>query len=97
MTLLRHKKNNTPFGTGDLSGITEVFFDWMTKLNSRKQGTIMKSLFLSQITITKEQVQNKILQSGSCMSNKDWAVVAIELDLYDIPHSWFIIREAYLR
>lgn len=98
MNFLRDKISDTSFDTGDLSGITESFYNWMTKLNNRKQGTTMKSFFLSQITITKEQVQEeKMLQHGSPMSSNDWKKVAIDLKVGDVPHSWFIIRETYLR
>jgi len=99
MNFLRDKiDNDVAFDTGELSGITEAFYYWMTKLNNRKQGTTMKSFFLSQITITKEQVQEKMLQLGSPRSCDEWKVVAQELNVgVDIPHSWFIIRETYLR
>lgn len=98
MNFLRDKIDNAvAFDTGELAGITEAFYNWMNKLNTRKQGTSMKSFFLSQITITKEQVQETLLQFGSPRSCDEWKIVAQELNVGDIPHSWFIIREIYLR
>jgi hypothetical protein len=47
--------------------------------------------------ITKEQVQEKILQLGSPINCDEWKIVAQDLNVGDIPHSWFIIRETYLR
>jgi len=38
-----------------------------------------------------------MLEAESPMSAKDWKEVALSLNFNDIPHSWFIIRETYLR
>jgi hypothetical protein len=81
-------------------GISSAFHEWLLHLNHRKQGTIIKSFYLSQITIKKEQIESAIstsLCSGSSLTTNEWKRIASHLNFDAIPHSWFILREEYIR
>lgn len=60
----------------------------------------MKSFFLFQLSIQQERVA-KLIQDHSFipagMTRKEWAVIATALGHENVPHSWYIIREEYLR
>jgi hypothetical protein len=81
-------------------GITARFHDWLSKINQRKQGTIIKSIYFSQIIIKREEVESAIstsFASGTNLTINEWKKIASQLNYDAIPHSWFIIRELYIR
>ena len=91
---------NTAFDEGELTGITGSFHSWLSEIKVPKQGTIMKSFFLFQLSIQQERV-TKLIQDNSFkpagMTRKEWVVIATALGHENVPHSWYIIREEYLR
>lgn len=81
-------------------GISSTFHSWLLNLNQRKQGTIIKSFYLGQIIIKKEEIESAIataFSSGSSLTINEWKTIATQLNYEAIPHSWFIIREEYIR
>lgn len=87
--------NVCEFGGGDLSKFSQSFYSWLSNVNPRKSGTIIKSIFLSQISITEGQLQDKV--KGPNMSDNDWKEIAKDMKLEQIPHAWFILKEYYRR
>ncbi len=94
MNYFESKLQNVVLGEGDLSQFTVKFHTWLIKINARKQGSLMKSFFLSQISITKEEIKQNLTTN---MTSNEWKRIATNLKCTDIPHAWFIIKENYLR
>jgi hypothetical protein len=81
-------------------GISASFHGWLSKINQRKQGTIIKSIYFTQIVIKREEVESAVstsFTSGSNLTTNEWKKIASQLNYDAIPHSWFIIRELYIR
>jgi hypothetical protein len=97
---IKHVSQNTAFDEGELTGITSPFHTWFSEIKVPKQGTIMKSFFLFQLPIHQERVAKLIQDHGfksAGMIRKDWIVLGTALGHENVPHSWYIIREEYLR
>ncbi len=89
------------FDNGELAGISKALYGWFSKLGLAKQGTTIKSYYLSQLSIDKEQV-DKLLKDHSFkstqhMTKNDWITLASSLKYEDTPHSWYLLREEYVR
>lgn len=88
------------FGKGELMGISKDFYTWLSCVVVAKQGTILKSFFLSQLSIEKDQVEKLVeghSRSISSMTKSDWIKIASTLKYDNIPFSWYIVSEEYTR
>lgn len=89
------------FDREELVGISKTLFDWFSKLGLAKQGTIIKSFYLSQRSVDKEQVdkllKNYSFKSAANVTKNEWIKIASSLKYDDTPHSWYLVREEYLR
>lgn len=69
-------------------------------MNRKKQGTVMKSYFLSQIIIDKAKVI-QLIEDNSLnpqnMTIEEWQLIAKSLNFELIPHAWYLLKEGYLR
>jgi hypothetical protein len=69
-------------------------------MNVKRQGTTIKSYFLSQIMIDKQKIDQIIEEKRlkpNQMTIEEWQSIATHLKFDFIPHSWFIIKEGYTR
>jgi hypothetical protein len=92
----KEKLKNCAFGNGVLEKFTEAFYSWLLKVHVRKRGTIIKSFYFSQVPIDITQVR-PLVQMYGFMTINEWKKIATDLKYEIVPHSWYIIKEKFLR
>ena len=66
----------------------------------KELGKLVYAVAISDGCIQKEEVERIIassFSSGSSLTVSEWKKIASQLNLNGKPHSWFIIREEYIR